>query len=1047
MVEGHMSPIRVAKAQLKSLLYRLVLSVREVVLDRPRLRAVLRFLGDPLIRLMLWAGRTPLPTVLEPVLRLPLDYEPAAPPLTTAVLLHAYHVEVLPEMAALLRRLPFPADLVITTDTEAKRTTIETAFAGWSLGSFEVRVTPNRGRNVAPQLIACRDVFERAELVLILHTKVSDHTDALAGWRKFLLRDLIGAPSTARGVMETFVRLPKLGVLAPRNFPLIRRHMIWGDNYQACRRLAERLGFALFPDSPLDFPAGFMFWARSAALKPLLDLQLDWDDFEPEPLQADGSTAHALERLVFHASELAGYRWVRAGLQLDPGPQERFYAAWTPRVLACALTDQTRTVLLPGRPPMPTAGTDAETLQTAFDPKAAFRAACTAELDGFLASGERFVLPTSERPEVSILLILFNQAELTFECLRALQHALDRPSEVILVDNASSDRTGELLDRIDGAKILRSAENLHFLRGVNLGADLACGRHLLLLNNDARLYPGSIAAAVERLEAEADLGAVGGSITLLDGTLQEAGSIIWRDGSCLGYGRGADPWAAEFQFRRDVDYCSGAFLMMRRELFERLGRLDEAYAPAYYEETDLCMRIRAAGYRISYEPRIRLSHFEFGSSTTSQSAIALQAAHQKVFVQRHAEVLAREHAAPGTQPLLARMRGGYRGRVLIVDDQIPYPQLGSGYPRALDIVRAVHAAGWFVTYYPASYPDADYDEAYGILPPDVEIAAERGQAGLLEFMRERAGYYDFALVSRPHNMEMFRAALAEAPEFIALPRVIYDAEAIFALRDEAHAKLTGQVEKGEKARRDGMAAELALAEGAGVILAVNEAEAGAFRAAGAADVRVLGHALEARPTEPSFAARGDLLFVGALDEDESPNVDSLDFFVREVMPKLDALIGADYVLRVVGRNGASRVQALAGPRVQLLGRVDDLAPLYAQSRVFIAPTRYAAGIPMKVQESAAHGLPAAVTPLLARQLGWADGEAVTIGESAEGFARACQRLYQDAALWEAVRAGALARIAADCSPQAFEATVAAALDAAAGWSRPQAEVRRRLVVS
>jgi glycosyltransferase involved in cell wall biosynthesis len=127
--------------------------------------------------------------------------------------------------------------------------------------------------------------------------------------------------------------------------------------------------------------------------------------------------------------------------------------------------------------------------------------------------------------------------------------------------------------------------------------------------------------------------------------------------------------------------------------------------------------------------------------------------------------------------------------------------------------------------------------------------------------------------------------------------------------------------------------------------------------------------------------------------------------------------------------------------------VDDLAPLYAQSRVFIAPTRYAAGIPMKVQESAAHGLPAAVTPLLARQLGWADGEAVTIGESADGFARACQRLYEDAALWETVRAGALARIAAECEPAAFSAKVAAALDAAAGLDRPAVEVRKRLVAS
>ena len=1013
---------------------RMVLAIRSRVLDQPQLRAVLRVLGRPFIQLAIrmtsttWEG-PPLPVTGEPVLRLPLDYEASAPPLSTVVLLHAYYVEVLPQTAKLLRNLPFPATIVVTTDTEAKREAVLAAFAGWPPDALDVRVTPNHGRNVAPQLIACRDVFDRYELVLVLHTKVSSHTDALAGWREFLLRDLIGGPAVARGVMETFARLPKLGVLAPRVFPEVRRHMIWGDNYEACRALAERLGFALYPDSPLDFPAGFMFWARTAALKPLLDLELGWDDFEPEAGQKDGTFAHALERLIFHACELSGHRWARAGVQQNAGAPEYFYSAWIPRLLNYALTPAARTVLLPGRAPNPTLGTGASTIVAAADPKAAFREACRAELDEFLASERRLVLPTSDAPVVSILLVLFNQAELTFECLRSLQGALDVPCEVILVDNASWDATGALLGRIDGARIVRNAKNLHFLRGVNEGAELARGRNLLLLNNDTRVFAGSIAAAVERLEAEPDLGAVGGRIVLLDGKLQEAGSIIWRDGSCLGYGRGQDPWAPEFQYRRDVDYCSGAFLMMPRDLFERLGRFDPVFAPAYYEETDLCMRIREAGLRIGYEPRVLLSHFEFGSATTSKAALALQQEHHTLFRDRHAATLAAAHHAPGTAPLLARMRGDYRGRVLIVDDQIPYPQMGAGYPRALDIVRAVHNAGWFVTFYPAAFPDVDYADAYKILPPDVEIAGELGREGMARFLRERTGYYEAILVSRPHNMQAFRAAMAEAPGAVDLSTVVYDAEAIFALRDETRARLNGQ---GAKPAKTGTRAELALTAGVASVLAVNADEAQIFREAGVGAVDVLGHAIEPRPTATAFEDRRDFLFVGAMDEDDSPNADSLDFFVREVMPRLDSLIGADWTLRVAGRNGAPRVQALASERVQLLGRVEDLELLYAQSRVFIAPTRYAAGIPMKVHEAAARGVPCAVTPLLARQLGWEDDKAVAVGDSAEAFARACQRLYDDAALWEAVRAGALARVEAECAPDSFAATVAAAIDAAAG---------------
>lgn len=1048
--------IGVATTPLLKLLETVVLGVRHAVLEHPRARAVLRVLGRPAIWLVMRMDTTSAappapPSIREPVLRLPLDYELGRQPktLSAAILLHAYHVEVLPEIASLLRRTPFPADLIVTTDTEAKRTAIEEAFGRWPAGRFEVRITPNRGRNVAPQLIACRDVYDTHELILILHTKVSVHTDELAGWREFLLRNLVGSPAVMRGVMEAFVQLPRLGVLAPRTFPAVRKHLIWGDNYEICRGLAERLGFNIYPDSPLDCPAGFMFWARSAALRPLLDLELDWDEFAPEGGQKDGTVAHGLERLVFHACELSGHRWVRAGPESDVGEPETFYRAYNTRLLGRALTDCGRTVLLPGRPPRPTYGTDARTLFSGPDPKGAFRAVCRAELEAFLASGERLVLPTSEAPAISIVMVLYNQAELTFECLRSLTRALDLPSEVILVDNASSDLTDELLARVDGAKVQRNAENLHFLRGVNLAAGLARGRHLLLLNNDTRLEAGSIAAAAARLDAEADLGAVGGRIILLDGSLQEAGSIIWNDGSCEGYGRGQDPWAPEFQFRRDVDYCSGAFLMLPRSLFELLGRFDAAFEPAYYEETDLCMRIRQAGLRIGYEPKVRLSHFEFGSSATSQSALELQAAHHKIFRERHAEALRREHRPSGSSSLRGRMRGERRGRLLIVDDQIPYPELGAGYPRALDLVRAAVSAGWFVTFYPAAYPDADFASAYRVLPPDLEVAAELGRDGLSDFMRARAGYYDAAIVSRPHNMEVFRASLNQVPGFIEMNRVVYDAEAIFALRDEARARMqpARSPERQPVASKGALSAELALGQGASVILAVNELEAANFRLAGARDVRVLGHALDVRPTQTAFEARRDLLFVGAMDEDDSPNADSLDYFVREVMPRLDTLIGGDWVLRVVGRNGAARVRALAGPRVQLLGRIDDLQPLYAQSRVFIAPTRYAAGIPMKVQEAAARGLPSAVTSLLSRQLGWRDGEAVTVGDSPDDFARACQRLYEDAALWEAVRAGALARVASECTPAAFAATVAAALETAAGLQAASSSSSLRMSVT
>jgi GT2 family glycosyltransferase len=406
-----------------------------------------------------------------------------------------------------------------------------------------------------------------------------------------------------------------------------------------------------------------------------------------------------------------------------------------------------------------------------------YREYCSSELSVFLSSDERIALPVADHPLVSIIIILFNQAELTFQCLRTLKDAIDVAAEVIIIDNASSDLTEELCRRITGVRIIRNDENIHFIRAVNQAAPLATGEAILLLNNDTSLKRGSISAAYRLIREEQDVGAVGGKIVLLDGVLQEAGSIVWNDGSCLGYGRGRQPSDPEFQFRRDVDYCSGAFLLIRRSLFEQLKWFDTAFAPAYYEETDLCMRIRKAGFRVVYEPTIEVVHFEFGSSSSSKSAIALQQRNRSIFVQRHQDVLRRFHLQPEALPLYARMSRHRSSRILIVDDQIPDPAQGAGFPRARSMLLAIHQAGWFITFYPLNFPKVVWDDAYKYLPRDVEIMSDCGIRNLKQFMSDRAGYYDAVLVSRPHNMKIFKEEVSKT--FLNSTTLIYDAEAIF----------------------------------------------------------------------------------------------------------------------------------------------------------------------------------------------------------------------------------------------------------------------------
>jgi glycosyltransferase involved in cell wall biosynthesis len=255
-------------------------------------------------------------------------------------------------------------------------------------------------------------------------------------------------------------------------------------------------------------------------------------------------------------------------------------------------------------------------------------------------------------------------------------------------------------------------------------------------------------------------------------------------------------------------------------------------------------------------------------------------------------------------------------------------------------------------------------------------------------------------------------------------RLIYDAEALFAARALQADKLAGTGKPSRRAEQQ-LAAELALARRADRILAVSEAEAERFRGAGASDVRVLGHALTPRPTRRSFAEREGLLLVGALRRG-SPNAEGLLWFGREVLPLLWQRLGRQIPVRAAGIREMTLPSDIP---IELLGPVEDLTPLYDHARLFVAPTRIAAGLPHKAHEAAARGLPMVTTRLIAGQLGWHDGIELLAADAAPAFAEALARLYASPELWHSVRGAALARVAMDCGPQRFRTALADALAA------------------
>ena len=655
-----------------------------------------------------------------------------------------------------------------------------------------------------------------------------------------------------------------------------------------------------------------------------------------------------------------------------------------------------------------------------FGFKGGFAQAARMVLDEFLASGARLNVPTAERPLISVILVVFNRAELTLPCLRSLAEQTGVGFELIVVDNGSTDRTTALFDRVDGPRVYRNPENLYFIRAVNQGAAEARGTHLLLLNNDTVLLPGALQALAATMASSPDIGAVGGKIMFLDGWLQEAGSIVWNDGTCVGYGRGEDPLAPPYMFRRDVSYCSGALFLTRRDLFEQLQGFDEAYSPAYYEETDYCMRLWDAGYRVVFEPAAAILHYEFASRSTEEAS-RLQARHRKVFVQKNADRLKAYCLGANENILIARTAGPPRQRILMIDDRVPHPHLGAGFPRIHGVLTRLVEWDTRVTMYPTEIPDEDWSQVYSDVPREVEVMLGFGTAGLEAFLKERRGFYDTILVSRPTNMERLAKHLERHPEWFSNTRIVYDAEAIFSAREIRKQEVLGNPIEAER-QRTMLHREMELARGAHTVISVSEKEARPFQEHGIECVHVLGHALDIEPTTEGFAQRSGFLFVGAVHDDTDPNGDAAIWLGEGIMPQIRQAL-SDATLTVVGVHGPSRLWALDSEGMRVLGPIKYLRPLYEENRVFVAPTRFSAGVPHKIHEAAAQGIPIVATSLLAEQLGWTDGVEILVGDTAGQIAQRCVELYTNPDLWERLRANALERVAHDCSASQFDQTL------------------------
>ena len=508
----------------------------------------------------------------------PFNYKGSrAEPPRLAVICHLYYENMVSEFRRYLANIPFSFDLFISTDAPVKKVIIDAAFEGWNHGALEIRVAANRGRDTAPKLTSLRDVYDSYEYVLHIHSKTSDHASVLANWRGFLLENLLGSADIVNSVFDAFNRRPDLGIIASQHFEPMRQWVNWGSDFKAASALAQRMGIELSEDKVLDFPSGSMFWARTAALKPLTDLSLVTQNFDIEAGRIDGTLAHAIERLYFHICEHTGFQWIKISHPPLFEHTPAIVPIGHPEALDQFMSEHTLQLTRPGKPPLRTE------YPTPVKPS---RKLISLVQERALGCDQAI----SPGMHVAVGIVTYNNTDKQIDrivnsSLRALMRAgLATQGRILIVDNGESSQS--ITRAHESVVHLPSADNVGFGKAHNRLMAEAFERGAgiyVAANPDGAFHPDAIVALAQMLKAHDDR------------ALIEAMQFPQE------HPKPYDPFTFE------TPWASGACFAIPRCIFEKTGGFDDAFF-MYCEDVDLSWRARANGFAVRICPRAIFLH-------------------------------------------------------------------------------------------------------------------------------------------------------------------------------------------------------------------------------------------------------------------------------------------------------------------------------------------------------------------------------------------------------------------------------------------------------
>jgi len=598
-------------------------------------------------------------------------------------------------------------------------------------------------------------------------------------------------------------------------------------------------------------------------------------------------------------------------------------------------------------------------------------------------------------PLVSIIIPVYNKWNYTFNCLRAIsQNTVDISYEIIIIDDNSTDCSESIFQNISGLRYFKNIENIGFLKSCNKGADIAIGKYLCFLNNDTQVQERWLKALMSVFENNEKAGLAGSKFIYPSGLLQEAGGIIWKDATGCNFGRMQSPSDPTFNFTREVDYCSGASIVISKELFFDLGKFDERFVPAYYEDTDLCFKVRSRGKKVIFEPKSVVVHFEGISSGTSldEGVKSFQRINHEKFYTKWKGTLENHFSSEDILDFYpAALRLVSPKTILVVDDYVPRFDRESGSNRLLSIVKMFVELGYHVIFVPdncaAEEPYTSMLQQMG-----VEVLYDIRNKPALLSLKEKIAFLSIAWICRPALMSKYLPVIKENKKI----KIIYDTIDLHYLRLEREEEIRPDTSIEIGWWKKMKALEEDMANQADLVVTITDKEKEILAKSTSKPIKVVPNIHNPKTSNNAFEARKDLLFIGSYKH--LPNIDAAIWLVHEVMP-LVWKINPSIKLTLLGSSPTKEVIGLKNEKVDVTGYIPNVEPYFKSHRIFVCPLRYGAGMKGKIGQSLEFALPIVSTSIGVEGMPMENGVHYLEANIPADFAAQIIKLYSNPVLW------------------------------------------------